>query len=345
MRQRVVTFLMGVGLVASAIVPLSAQTTAKPAAAPGAKVTYTAPHTGDGQPDLQGVWDFRTVTPMERPAEFKDKPFLTEREVAEYEKKINAQRNVDENRDKTVRRQVNGTDETQDVASAYNQFWWDRGTQVIGTRRTSLVIDPPDGKIPELTAEAKKRRDERAAVAERPAWGPEDRSVGERCILGFNAGPPINTGGYNQNLQIVQSKDNVVLLNEMVHTARIVPLDGRAHLTFPQWTGSSVGHWEGNTLVVETQGFYAQTSFQNSSPHMHVVERFTRVAPNQLVYQYTVSDATTWTKPFTVEIPMVKSDLAIYEYACHEGNYGMFGLLSGARAVEKQVDAAKGGSN
>jgi hypothetical protein len=338
-------FLVGVGLVASAIVPLSAQTAAKPAAAPGSKAAYTAPRTGDGQPDLQGVWDFRTVTPMERPAEFKDKPFLTEREVAEYEKKINAQRNVDENRDKTVRRQVNGTDETQDVASAYNQFWWDRGTQVIGTRRTSLVIDPPDGKIPELTTEAKKRRDERAAVAERPAWGPEDRSVGERCILGFNAGPPINTGGYNQNLQIVQSKDNVVLLNEMVHTARIVPLDGRAHLTFPQWTGSSVGHWEGNTLVVETQGFYAQTSFQNSSPSMHVVERFTRVAPNQLVYQYTVSDTTTWTKPFTVEIPMLKSDLPIYEYACHEGNYGMFGLLSGARAVEKQVDAAKGGSN
>jgi hypothetical protein len=345
MRQRVVMFLVGVGLVASAIVPLSAQTAAKPAAAPGSKAAYTAPRTGDGQPDLQGVWDFRTVTPMERPAEFKDKPFLTEREVAEYEKKINAQRNVDENRDKTVRRQVNGTDETQDVASAYNQFWWDRGTQVIGTRRTSLVIDPPDGKIPELTTEAKKRRDERAAVAERPAWGPEDRSVGERCILGFNAGPPINTGGYNQNLQIVQSKDNVVLLNEMVHTARIVPLDGRAHLTFPQWTGSSVGHWEGNTLVVETQGFYAQTSFQNSSPSMHVVERFTRVAPNQLVYQYTVSDTTTWTKPFTVEIPMLKSDLPIYEYACHEGNYGMFGLLSGARAVEKQVDAAKGGSN
>jgi len=345
MRQRVVMFLVGVGLVASAIVPLSAQTAAKPAAAPGSKAAYTAPRTGDGQPDLQGVWDFRTVTPMERPAEFKDKPFLTEREVAEYEKKINAQRNVDENRDKTVRRQVNGTDETQDVASAYNQFWWDRGTQVIGTRRTSLVIDPPDGKIPELTAEAKKSRDERAAVAERPAWGPEDRSVGERCILGFNAGPPINTGGYNQNLQIVQSKDNVVLLNEMVHTARIVPLDGRAHLTFPQWTGSSVGHWEGNTLVVETQGFYAQTSFQNSSPSMHVVERFTRVAPNQLVYQYTVSDTTTWTKPFTVEIPMLKSDLPIYEYACHEGNYGMFGLLSGARAVEKQVDAAKGGSN
>jgi hypothetical protein len=344
MRQRVLTLLAVASVVTLMAIPLSAQTAPKPSAAPAAKA-YAAPRTADGQPDLQGVWDFRTVTPMERPAEFKDKAFLTETEVAEYEKKINAQRNVDENRDKTVRRQVNGTDETQDVASAYNQFWWDRGTQVIGTRRTSLVIDPPDGKIPDLTAEAKKRRDERAAVGERPAWGPEDRSVGERCILGFNAGPPINTGGYNQNVQIVQSKDNIVLLNEMVHTARIVPLDGRSHLTFPQWTGSSIGHWEGSTLVVETKGFYAQTSFQNSSPNMQVVERFTRVGPNQLEYRYTVTDPTTWTKPFSVEIPMLKSDLPIYEYACHEGNYGMFGLLSGARAVEGQVDTAKRGSN
>jgi len=345
MRQRFVTFLAGVGVAALAIIPLSAQTAAKPAAAPGPKTTYTVPRTADGQPDFQGVWDFRTVTPMERPAEFKDKPFLTEQEAAEYEQKINAQRNVDENRDKTVRRQVNGTDETQDVASAYNQFWWDRGTQVIGTRRTSLIIDPPDGRTPELTAAAKQRQADRAAKAERPAWGPEDRSVGERCLLGFNAGPPINTGGYNQNLQIVQSKDSIVLLNEMVHTSRIVALDGRPHLTFPQWTGSSVGHWEGNTLVVETQGFYDQTSFPNSSPSMHVVERFTRVGPKQLVYQYTVSDPTTWAKPFTVEIPMLKSDLPIYEYACHEGNYGMFGLLNGARAVDKRVDAAKSGSN
>jgi hypothetical protein len=343
MRQRFVT-IAAAGIAIMVAGTLSAQTAPKPAQAPG-KAAYTAPKTGDGQPDLQGVWDFRTVTPMERPAEFKDKAFLTAQEAAEYEKKINTQRNVDENRDKTVRRQVNGTDETQDVASAYNQFWWDRGTQVIGTFRTSLVVDPADGKLPELTDQAKKRRDERAVIGERPAWGPEDRSVGERCILGFNAGPPINPGGYNQNLQIVQSKDNVVLLNEMVHTARIVPLDNRSHLSFPQWTGSSIGHWEGNTLVVETTGFYQTTSFQNSSPNMKVVERFTRVGPKELQYQYTVTDPTTWTRPFTVEVPMLLSTLPIYEYACHEGNYGMFGLLSGARAVEKDLDKAKRGSN
>jgi hypothetical protein len=343
MRQRFFIAAVAAGIAIMAAGTLSAQTAAKPAQAPAK--AYTAPKTVDGQPDLQGVWDFRTVTPLERPAEFKDKPFLTAQEAAEYEKKINTQRNVDENRDKTVRRQVNGTDETQDVASAYNQFWWDRGTQVIGTMRTSLVVDPPDGRIPELTAQAKKLREERAPIGERPAWGPEDRSVGERCILGFNAGPPINGGGYNQNLQIVQSKDTIVLLNEMVHTARIVPLDNRPHLSFPQWTGSSLGHWEGNTLVVETKGFYQNTSFQNSGPTMQIVERFTRVGPKELQYRYTVTDPNTWTKPFTVELPMVYSDLPIYEYACHEGNYGMFGLLSGARAVEKDLDKAKRGSN
>jgi hypothetical protein len=342
MRQRLSFFIAALSVVAVAA-PIAGQSAAKQTAA---GKPWTPPRTADGQPDLQGVWDFRTVTPMERPAEFKDKAVLSEQEVAEYEAKIATSRNVDANRDKTVRRQVNGTGETQDVASAYNEFWWDRGTKVIGTRRTSLVVDPADGRIPDLTAEAKARRDERAALAERPAWGPEDRSVGERCILGFNAGPPINPGGYNQNVQIVQGAGTVAIMNEMVHNVRVIPMDGRPHLTFAQWSGSSIGRWEGNTLVIETDNFYANTSFQNSNPKMHVVERFTRVGPSELLYEYTVSDPTTWTKPFTVQIPMTKSDLPIYEYACHEGNYGMFGLLNGARAIEKQVvDAAKGGSN
>ena len=211
-----------------------------------APVRTSAPRTPDGKPDLQGIWDFRTVTPMERPAEFANKPVLTEKEAADYEKRITEQRNADANRDeskKTSRGQVNGTEVTADVALAYNDFWWDRGTKVIGSRRTSLVIDPPDGKIPAMTPEARARVEKLEAARERLAEGPEDRSVGERCLLGFNAGPPFAPGGYNLNIQIVQTPKYVMLMNEMVHTARIIPMDSRPFLNLPQWVGTSHGRW------------------------------------------------------------------------------------------------------
>jgi len=288
-----------------------------------------------GHPDLQGVWECRTVTPMERPAELAGKETLTEAEAAEYEKRIVASRNADTARDQSARRTVNGTAETQDIANAYNDFWWDRGTKVIGTRRTSLIVDPKDGKFPPLTEEGKKRLAAEDAVRERPAEGPEDRSVGERCILGFNSGPPMSPGGYNQNVQIFQTPDQVVLVNEMVHNARFIPLDGRPVANIKQWTGESRGHWEGDTLVVETKNFYQTTSLRGSGPNMHLIERFKKI-DGGLLYTYTVNDPSTWTAPFTVEMPMVKTDAPMYEYACHEGNYGMTGLLSGARAVEKK---------
>jgi len=288
-----------------------------------------------GHPDLQGIWDFRTVTPLERPAELAGKETLTEAEAAEYERKIVAGRNADTQRDQSTRRQVNGTAETQDIANAYNDFWWDRGTKVIGTRRTSLIVDPKDGRLPTLTAEGKKRMDAEDGVRERPAEGPEDRSVGERCILGFNSGPPMTPGGYNQNVQIFQTPDQVVLVNEMVHNARIIPLDGRPNSGIKQWTGESRGHFEGDTLVIETKNFYQTTSLRGSGPNMHLIERLRRV-DGGLLYEFTVNDPQTWTRPWTAQIPMVKTDAPMYEYACHEGNYGMTGLLSGARAVEKR---------
>jgi hypothetical protein len=333
------------GVVAAAAVVCVASTTIYGQTAAQGKA-YTAPRTVDGQPDLQGIWDFRTVTPLERPAELAGKEVLTEAEAADFETKFVASRDADANRKKETRRVVNGTEETEDVALAYNNFWWDRGTKVIGDRRTSLILDPKDGKIPALTPEGQKRADEVAKVRERPAYGPEDRAVGERCIMGFNAGPPMNPGAYNMNVQIVQNKDYVVLLNEMVHNARIVPLDSRPRTDIRQWSGESRARWEGNTLIVETYGFYKEVSLANSSPNLKVVERFTRAAPDVLLYNYTVSDPTTWTKPWTAEIPMRRTVGPIYEYACHEGNYGMFGILDGARAVDKrEVDAAKKGSN
>jgi hypothetical protein len=319
-------------------VPVSAQTSS--AAGQASAKTLRTP---DGQPDLQGVWSFATATPLERAKELGDKAFLTEKEAAEFEKQVVDRQDVD-------RRE--GTEGTEgDVGRAYNQFWWDRGTNVIGTRRTSLIIDPKDGRVPARLPDAQKRFDELTKVRERTATGPEDRSVGERCIMGFNAGPPMLPGGYNMNVQIVQAPGYVALLNEMVHSVRIVPLDGRPHLdaSVSQWSGDSRGRWEGNTLVVDTTNFNATgTSFTNnygSSQNLHLVERFTKADANTLLYEFTVEDPSTWAKTWTVQLPMRLSELPIYEYACHEGNYGMFGLLSGARAVDKASEAAKKGSN
>jgi len=305
-----------------------------PKAAAAKTKTWTLPRTPDGRPDLQGVWSFATITPMERPSELAGKQVLTDEEAAEFEQQAFLRNNAD--------RRDGGA--AADVSRAYNNFWFDRGTKVIGTKRTSLVVDPPEGRIPPLTPEGQKRVDALAAARQRPAHGPEDRGVGERCLMGFNSGPPMVPGGYNQNVQLLQIPGYVVILNEMVHNARIVPLDGRPHGAVRQWVGDSRGRWEGDTLVVDTTSFYDTTAFRGSSRNLHLVERFTRVDAGTIHYEFTVDDPTTWTRPWTAAIPMTKTQDQIYEYSCHEGNYGMLGLLEGARAEEKAA-AAKKGSN
>jgi len=341
--MRLRSFLSAGMLTAAGLLSLTVSTAG--AQPPVADTTArTAPRRADGRPDLQGVWDFRTITPMERPKELADKAVLTDEEAAEWER--NNQRNQDV-RDATPRGVSNGSETTADVERAYNDFWWDFGKKIIETKRTSLVVDPPDGRIPALTPEATQRAAQRREARQRPAIGPEDRGVGERCILGFNSGPPMVPSAYNNNVQIFQNRDYVVIYNEMVHNARIVPLDGRPHVksTVRQWVGDSRGRWEGDTLVVETTNFLGETAFNNSSGNLHLTERFTRVDGDTLVYEFTVNDATTWTTPWTAQIPMNRSDDRLYEYACHEGNYGMENLLSAARAVEKAAsEAAKTGS-
>jgi len=301
---------------------------------------FAAPRTDDGHPDLQGVWSFGVGIPLERPGKFGEKPAIDEETgeaIAELQKQA-IERNVGKDS-----REGAGTE--ADVARAYNAFWWDFGTKLTGNR-TSLIVDPPDGRIPALTEEGKKRADIRTEARRRNAYGPEDRSVGERCILGFNSGPPMSSSAYNNNMQLVQGPDYVVILNEMVHNARIIPLDGRPHLpeNIRQWVGDSRGHWEGDTLVVDTTNFLKETSLNGSTPNLHLTERFTRVGPDTLLYNYTIEDPTTWTKPWTVEIPMSKTEGSMYEYACHEGNYGMFGILAGARAQDSAAEEAKKGS-
>jgi hypothetical protein len=303
---------------------------------------YQVPRTPDGKPDLQGVWGNNSVTPMTRPRQWKDKQTLTDAEVEEL--KTIAARSVDESgdaifgnfvqqlldaRDKGEYKQVSYDPTTGN----YNQFWmaereWDN--------RTALIVDPPDGQLPPLTAEAQARR---AAAAARPrtrgpADGPEDRPLSERCI---SYGAPRTGANYNSYVQIIQSPDTVVLLQEMIHDARVVPMTNRPHLPahIRQLHGDPRGRWEGDTLVVETTNYL--NGVQGSTNNVKVTERYNRVSPEFINWSITIDDAATWTRPYTFMIRLKKTDGLIYEYACHEGNYGMEGILAGARAEEAKA--------
>ncbi len=299
----------------------------------GAGAQSTALQTDWGHPDLQGVWDFRTITPMERPEDLGDQAFLSAEEAAGLE-----QAAVD--RETRLANEAARRTEAGGNVGAYNNFWLDRGTRTVGSRRTSLIVDPPDGQIPPLSEAGQQRADARQVYRrDHPADSWEDRSVGERCVLGFNSGPPMEPRAYNNHLQLFQTQDYVVIYNEMVHDTRIIPIAHGVELpdTVTQWMGQSLGRWEGETLVVDTTNFYNKNSFterHGSTPGMQLVERFTRTDANTLVYQFTVEDQDTWTMPWTVEVPMARSDDQVWEYACHEGNYGMDGILAGHRAEE-----------
>jgi hypothetical protein len=319
--------------------PSAANTTA-------AATTSTLPRTAGGQPDLQGVWDYRTITPLERPLALGTKEFFTDEEAAKFEKEENQRQDRDQ-----IDPEVGGLMYPPGGVVPYNEFWYDRGNKIVGTKRTSLIVDPPNGRLPATTPEGKKRAELRAAELRETQLGRphadswEDRPLQERCIMGSNAGPPITPGAYNNNIQLFQTPEYVAILNEMIHEARIIPLDGRPHGNIRQWKGDSRGHWEGNTLVVDTMNFKRETSLPGSSANMHLVERFTRTDANTLLYEFTVDDPTTWTRPWTAALPMLKSEGPIYEYACHEANYAIAGILAGARAAEKAAEeAAKKGS-
>jgi hypothetical protein len=291
--------------------------------------TWVPPRTADGQPDLQGVWTNSTLTPLERPAELSGKAFLSDQEAADYVKRQLQQVNSD--------RRDGGA--SVDVGRSYNEFWRDRGNNLVSDRRSSLIVDPPDGKIPALTPAAQKRVDEnRAWMREHATDGPEGRSLAERCMSWTTAGPPMLPGPYNNDTEIVQGPGYVVILSEMIHDARMIPLDGRPHVSpeIRSWMGDSRGHWEGNTLVVDTTNFIDEYSFRGSDANLHLTERFTRVSPEAIQYEFTVDDPTAFTKPWTVRIPFNKTTERVYEYACHEGNYAMTDILAGARAAEKK---------
>jgi hypothetical protein len=311
---------------------LSAQglpVTAKPAASTGTPKSWNPGRTADGQPDLQGAWTNSTLTPLERPAELAGKAILTEQEAADYVKRLLQQVSSD--------RRDGGAQ--VDVNRSYNEFWRDRGNDLVADRRSSLIVDPPDGRIPPLTPAAQKRLEQsRAWMQEHATDGPEGRSMAERCISWATAGPPMLPGPYNNDTQIVQGPGYVVILNEMIHDTRVIPLDARPHVSsgIREWMGDSRGHWDGNTLVVDTTNFNSEYSFRGSDSNMHLTERFTRVSPDVIQYEFTVDDPTAFTRPWTARIPLNKTHGPIYEYACHEGNYALTDILAGARAAEKK---------
>ncbi len=299
---------------AGALAMLVAAPLAAQAPAPAKSATmWKAPRTPDGHPDLQGIWSYVTATPLEKPG--GSGAYIYAREDAE------------------------------NPVGGYNNLFFDTIPRGAKDRPTSQIVDPPDGHLPALTPFAKQRQAEYAAKMMRPATGPEDRALYERCIVGFNSGPPIIPGGYNQNLQILQTAGTVALYTEMIHTTRLVPMDGRPHGKLAQWNGDPRGHWEGETLVVDSVNFKDQGTGTLLLPvpmddHLHLVERFTLLDANTLLYQYTVDDPTIWVHPWSGQLYMNRSPDQIYEYACHEGNYAMPAILAGARREEK-AEASK----
>ena len=284
------------------------------------------PRTSFGKPDLGGVWDFATITPLERPAQFEGKEFFTEAEANQLEE------------------QWTTPVPTYTKTGTYNRFWTDYGTRVVKTRRTSLIVDPPDGQLPPLTADMQQKAAMRRQARER-LEGPEALNLAERCLIGFNAGPPLRPSAYNNKVQILQTPETVALVTEMIHDARLVPLDGRPPLaeSIEQWKGDSRGRWEGDTLVVETRNLPSTPTFIDSrggnmflDENLHLTERFRRLDADTLNYEFTINDPTVWTRPWTATFTLAKLPESMFEYACHEGNYSLVNMLRGARAAERR---------
>ena len=334
--KHLIAVLVGVGLATGSLMAQSSQSPQSPQATAQKRAIATGfwkvPRTPDGHPDLQGYWTNETFTPLERPPELAGKELFTEQEAAAYLK---------QRLDQFMRQSK--TDIHYDDA-----IWQGENYDSEPNLRTSLILDPRDGRLPPLTPEAEHRAwaraDARAVSA--PAGGVETRSLAERCISWGNVGPPMIPPSYNANLQILQTRDHVVIGHEMIHDVRIIPLDGRSHVgtNIRLQAGDSRGRWEGDTLVVDTTNFTGKTNFRGAprntrqdivaSDAMHVIERFTRVAADRIRYQFTVEDRATWTKSWSGEIPMRTFAGPIFEYACHEGNYGLANILRGALASE-----------
>ncbi len=289
-----------------------------------------------GDPDISGIFTFRTLTPLQRPQQFAEQETLDPETAAAFEASERTRQNRDLFDPIAGARSAGYAPRSEGGVLSYNEFWYERGVDLTDDKRTSLIIDPPDGRLPPRTPEAIEAGRERAAYRREHMYDSyENRSLMDRCIMGFNAGPPMSSSAYNNNVMIFQTEDHVVILNEMVHNARIIPIDDVAKPPFKQFSGVSRGHWEGETFVVETTQFRGGES-RGTSPNKHLIEKFTRINPDRVAYEYTVTDPTVYTAPHTVLMPFRRTDGPLFEYACHEGNIGLYGILAGARELERQ---------
>jgi hypothetical protein len=334
MRDRYLAALLT--LIAFVLVPVTAIGQGRPAQARATR--WEPPRTPWGHPDLHGIWNNVTATPLQRPNEFKDKALLTTEEAAQFAQRA-AQREAESEARPTAQ-------QTPGQRTGYASSIWFETTHSLSDNRTSLLVDQEDGRLPPLTPEGQKIAQELAQAAKtRPADDPEDRGAYERCISRGLPGAMM-PGFYNHNYQIIQTRGYIVISVEMIHDARIIPLDGQpvARPGLNQWLGNSRGRFEGNTLVVETTGFrridQRNVAVFGTSERGRVIERFTPTGPNSMDYQITIDDPVIYTRSWTASIPMTKTEGPLYEYACHEGNYGLRNILAGHRKEEEETAGA-----
>ena len=324
MSNRLMRAALTVAAVLALALPVAAQSkAAKP------------PRTPDGKPSLEGTFNFATITPLQRPQQLAGKTVLTDEERAAFEQAENTRQNRDLFDPEKGQPSAGYPGRADGGVLSYNEFWYERGNKMTADKRTSLITEPADGRIPMTPEVAKKSAQNGRDMYLGLANDYEDRTLADRCLMGFNAGPPMHPGAYNNNLQIVQTPKYLVIMTEMVHTARIIPINGGPHGTLRKWNGDSRARWEGETLVVETLNFHAGTSLPASSSSTKVVERFTRVDANTINYEFTVTDPTTLTSPWSAKFPLNAIDEPLYEYACHEGNYSLRNILGAARRSER----------
>ena len=322
---------------AAVITAVALLTMTAPAALAQSGDTQAPMRTPDGQTDISGLFTFRTLTPLQRPADLADKEALGTEEAAQFEAAERTRLNRDLFDPESGAPSAGYQSRDEGGVLSYNEFWYERGIELTSDKRTSLVVDPFDGRIPYSREFNETNAIRRLNLRNGFADHYTDRSLGDRCLMGSNSGPPMRPGSYNNNVLILQVPGYVSISNEHIHNTRIIPITDQPHGDIRQWVGDSRGRFEGETLVIETKNFAQATNFAGSSKDTYLIERFTRVDPDTVMYEFTIEDPHNYTRPWTAIIPFRRTDGPLFEYACHEGNYGLTGIMAGARKLNTQA--------